>query len=76
MRLAPTLVIATLLAVGLHARPGAAIDDPALRTRTTTLPNGLSVLTLEDHTTPVVSFQMWVKVFGPSSATVLASGVP
>ncbi len=40
----------------------AAYDDPVLRTRTTTLPNGLTVLTLEDHTTPVVSFQVWVKV--------------
>jgi zinc protease len=38
------------------------IDDPALRTRKTVLPNGLTVLTLDDHTTPVVSFQMWVGV--------------
>jgi predicted Zn-dependent peptidase len=28
----------------------------------TRLSNGLVVLTLEDHSTPVVSFQMWVKV--------------
>jgi zinc protease len=39
-----------------------ALDDPALRTRTTTLPNGLTILALEDHTTPTVSFQMWVRV--------------
>jgi zinc protease len=38
------------------------VQDPALRTRTTVLPNGLTVLTLEDHSTPVVSFQVWVKV--------------
>ena len=38
----------------------ASIDDPALRTRKTLLDNGLIVLTLEDHTTPVVSYQMWV----------------
>jgi zinc protease len=38
------------------------VTDPALRTRTTVLPNGLTVLTLEDHSTPVVSFQVWVKV--------------
>ena len=41
------------------ARP---IDDPASRMRKTELANGLTVLTLEDHATPVVSFQAWVKV--------------
>ncbi len=40
----------------------ASIDDPVLRTRETVLDNGLIVLTLEDHATPVVSFQMWVRV--------------
>ena len=53
-------VVAWLLAAG--ARAETPIDDPALRTRTTVLDNGLVVLTLEDPTTPVVSFQMWVKV--------------
>jgi zinc protease len=38
------------------------IDDPALRTRVTILANGLTVLTLEDHATPTVSLQVWVKV--------------
>ena len=38
------------------------IDDPALRTRVTTLANGLTLLTLEDHATPTVSLQVWVKV--------------
>ncbi len=42
------------------AAPG--VDDPAARTRETRLENGLVVLTLEDHATPVVSFQMWVRV--------------
>ena len=54
-----------LLAVGLSSGLGgaaAALDDPASRTRVTKLPNGLVVLTLEDHTTPVTSFQMCVKV--------------
>ncbi|MEE2678231.1 MAG: pitrilysin family protein [Myxococcota bacterium] len=36
--------------------------DPVSRMVKTRLSNGLVVLTLEDHTTPVVSFQMWVKV--------------
>jgi zinc protease len=39
-----------------------AFEDPALATRVTVLDNGLTVLTLEDHTTPVVSWQVWVKV--------------
>jgi zinc protease len=38
------------------------LDDPAERTRVTLLANGLTLLTLEDHTTPVVSFEMWVRV--------------
>jgi predicted Zn-dependent peptidase len=46
----------------LAARPAVALEDPAERTRVTRLPNGLIVLTLEDRTTPIVSFQMWVKV--------------
>jgi len=55
---------AALLCISLLA--GAAgtseIDDPALRARTTVLDNGLTILTLEDPTTPVVSFQVWVRV--------------
>ncbi|MCG8589073.1 MAG: insulinase family protein [Proteobacteria bacterium] len=35
--------------------------DPVEGVLTTTLPNGLTVLTLEDHNTPVVSFQIWVQ---------------
>jgi predicted Zn-dependent peptidase len=37
------------------------IEDPAERARVTTLPNGLTVLTLVDESTPVVSFQVWVR---------------
>ena len=36
--------------------------DPALRTQIKTLANGLTLLTLEDHATPVVSLQVWVRV--------------
>jgi zinc protease len=39
-----------------------ALDDPAARAKVTKLDNGLVVITLEDASTPVVSFQMWVKV--------------
>lgn len=58
-RLAIAALAAALAAVPLAA--GAA-PDPALRTRVTTLDNGLTVLTLPDPTTPAVSVQMWVKV--------------
>src|SRR5262245_19783023 len=53
-----------LLAALWLARPAFAVpfDDPAKDTRVTTLANGLTILTLEDHTTPVVSFQIWVRV--------------
>src|SRR5262245_31825407 len=61
MPVRPLALVAALLAA-LPAAAGPTIEDPALRTRQTVLENGLVVLTLEDHTTPVVSFQMWVKV--------------
>jgi len=51
---------AAVVPMGSQASP--AIEDPAERMRKTELENGLTVLTLEDRSTPVVSFQMWVKV--------------
>jgi len=55
-----------LLAAGLLANagdaPAASLQDPIDRMETTVLDNGLTVVLLEDHNTPVVSFQMWVKV--------------
>ena len=55
--------VGTLLAfANLWALPASALEDPAERARVSRLENGLVVLTLEDRTTPVVSFQMWVKV--------------
>jgi predicted Zn-dependent peptidase len=52
-----------LLALSLAAPALAApFEDPALGTRVTTLDNGLTILTLEDHTTPVVSIQIWARV--------------
>ena len=58
-RAAPILLAACVALVGSAA---GALDDPAARTRVTQLENGLTVLTLVDDTTPVVSFQMWVHV--------------
>lgn len=59
IRRACAWVLWTFLIVAADAK---ALDDPAARMRVTGLENGLTVLTLEDHTTPVVSFQMWVNV--------------
>jgi zinc protease len=43
-------------------QPSWSVEDPAERMQKFVLDNGLTVLTLEDHRTPVVSFQMWVEV--------------
>ena len=64
-----TIAFAALLCAG-EAFANPAIDDSALRTRQTKLDNGLTVLTLEDHTTPVVAFQMWVRVGSSDEARV------
>ncbi len=53
------LIAALVLAGPTKAAPS--IDDPVARLQRTDLANGMQVLTLEDHTTPVVAFQMWVK---------------
>ncbi len=53
------LVLFAVCLSGL-AFPAQALDDPTLRTEITKLDNGLTVLLLEDHATPVVAFQMWV----------------
>ena len=59
-----THALAAAIGLGwaIWATWASALDDPAARAKTTTLDNGLVVVTLEDTSTPVVSFQMWVKV--------------
>jgi predicted Zn-dependent peptidase len=53
--------IITLIFISLFfALPSCA--KPEKDTRKTTLDNGLTVILEEDHSAPVVSFQMWVKV--------------
>jgi zinc protease len=53
---------AILLPLAGIAQAESTLEDPAESTAVTALENGLTLLTLEDHTTPVVSFQMWVRV--------------
>ncbi|MCH7644882.1 MAG: insulinase family protein [Myxococcales bacterium] len=64
-----TIAFVALLRAG-EALANPAIDDSALRTRQTKLDNGLMVLMLEDHTTPVVAFQIWVRVGSSDEARV------
>jgi len=54
--------LAALSLVALAPALAAPFEDPAARTRVTTLENGLTILTLEDHTTPVASLQIWARV--------------
>ena len=55
-------VLATALLVpAVSAADSLDIDDPAERLKRYELDNGLTVLLLEDHATPVVSFQVWVR---------------
>ncbi len=54
------LLGALLAAAG--AAGAADFADPAAGVETRVLDNGLTLLTLEDPNTPVVSFQMWVRV--------------
>jgi predicted Zn-dependent peptidase len=56
------LAVASAAPAASPAPSAHAIDDPALRTRVSTLANGLTVLTLEDPASPAVSLQIWVKV--------------
>ncbi len=74
MRVHSDFVLSTIAFVALlcaaEALANPAIDDSALRTRQTKLDNGLTVLTLEDHTTPVVAVQMWVRVGSSDEARV------
>ncbi|MCP4035829.1 MAG: insulinase family protein, partial [bacterium] len=51
-----------LLAMGGSAASAPDFADPIHQLRETALDNGLRVYTLEDHTTPVVAFQIWVQV--------------
>ena len=58
---ARAVLVAWLVGASGGATAAPEVADPAARVRETRLDNGLVVLTLEDHTTPVVSFQMWVR---------------
>src|SRR5881296_374521 len=62
----PRLLAAALVAVGVidtaTLPSSAASRPPKLQYQITTLPNGLTVVFLEDHSTPIVHLQMWYHV--------------
>jgi zinc protease len=60
VRLGRALLALLLLTHAAGASPD--LEDPVGRMRSTVLENGLTVLTLEDRTTPVVSLQIWARV--------------
>src|SRR5262245_18620219 len=62
LRSAPMMLSLLVLWLARAASAAPDLEDPAARVRTTVLENGLTVLTLEDRTTPVVSLQIWVHV--------------
>ena len=45
-----------------RSAPRAAVRPPKLDYKMTTLPNGLTVVLLEDHSTPIVHLQLWYHV--------------
>jgi zinc protease len=56
--------VAAAAAVGILLTPAtqAAVRPPKLDYSMTTLPNGMKVVLLEDHSTPIVHLQMWYHV--------------
>src|SRR6187397_1468279 len=57
-------LVAAVLAAAVLIAPitQAAVRPPRLNYTTTTLPNGMNVVFLEDHSTPIVHLQMWYHV--------------
>jgi zinc protease len=62
-RLTCVVALWTAIAVVLTSTPApAAVPPPKLDYRITTLPNGLTVVLLEDHSTPIAHVQIWYHV--------------
>jgi zinc protease len=56
------LAIAALLIYAATSTPSAAVRPPKLQYEITTLPNGLTFVLSEDHSTPIVHLQLWYHV--------------
>src|SRR5213080_4469522 len=55
-------VAAALLVMAAATSPSAAVRPPKLQYEITTLPNGLTVVLSEDHSTPIAHVQIWYHV--------------
>jgi predicted Zn-dependent peptidase len=61
MRVPLVFCMALLAWMAAPVEAGAQATLPAFPVDVATLPNGLTILTVEDHAAPVVSFQVWVR---------------
>jgi zinc protease len=62
VRVTRFLAIVALLAYAATSTPSAAVRPPKLQYEITTLPNGLTIVVSEDHSTPIVHLQLWYHV--------------
>jgi zinc protease len=62
VRTVASFALAAATLDGGHAVLSAAIRPPKLEYKVTTLPNGLTLVTEEDHSTPIVHVQIWYHV--------------
>src|SRR5215831_15518764 len=63
VRVRPVAPLALVAIVALAAAaPSAAVRPPKLEYQMATLPNGLTVVLEEDHSTPIVHLQLWYHV--------------
>src|SRR5437660_9470260 len=57
-----SIVVAAVVVCGARSTPSAAVRPPKLQYEMMTLPNGLTVVFEEDHSTPIVHLQLWYHV--------------
>jgi zinc protease len=62
LRPLPAVAAAAVLVAVSAARPAAAVRPPKLQYQISTLPNGLTVVLSEDHSTPIAHLEMWYHV--------------
>ncbi len=62
LRRSSTAAAGLTLALLLGVTSSAAVRPPKLNYQTTTLPNGLQLILLEDHSTPIVHLELWYHV--------------
>src|SRR4026209_2879991 len=56
------IVLAVLIVFAVMQPSSAAVRPPKLQYEITTLPNGLTLVLSEDHSTPIVHLQLWFHV--------------